>query len=91
MMPDLEFKALEIKFRTGDTLFAFTDGVIDAQNGAGEFFTKDRLLATLEKSFDSTRDLIEAVIKEVYSHISDFTQFDDVTVVAFRRLAANTS
>ena len=40
IFPDLDFIAQKIRLESGNILFVYTDGVIDAQNQNGEFFTK---------------------------------------------------
>jgi serine phosphatase RsbU (regulator of sigma subunit) len=85
LMPDSEYKVLDTQFNPGDILFAFTDGVTEAQNRDGEFFTKERLLSLLSKPADSAEALIDRVINELYNHISDGVQSDDVTMIAVRQ------
>ena len=85
MMPDSEYKVLDTQFRPGDILFAFIDGVTEAQNGNGEFFTKERLFALLSEPVDSAKTLIDRVKLELFNHISDSAQSDDVTMIAVGR------
>jgi serine phosphatase RsbU (regulator of sigma subunit) len=85
LMPNPEYKVQEVSLHPGDILFAFTDGVTDAQNEAGEFFTKARLLAILASHFDSAEALMDRIKIDLYDHISAAGQFDDVTMIAMRR------
>jgi sigma-B regulation protein RsbU (phosphoserine phosphatase) len=85
LMPNPEYKVQEVSLQPGDILFAFTDGVTDAQNEAGEFFTKARLLAILASHFDSAEALMDRIKIDLYDHISAAGQFDDVTMIAMRR------
>lgn len=85
LMPNPEYKVQEASLQPGDILFAFTDGVTDAQNEAGEFFTKARLLAILASHFDSAEALMDRIKIDLYDHISAAGQFDDVTMIAMRR------
>jgi len=43
IMPEWEFKVRSVQLARGDLLFAFTDGVPDAENGAGDYYGKERL------------------------------------------------
>ena len=59
ILSDTEFKAESqlLKTEKGDKLYLYTDGVVDAQNLNGEFFTKDRLLLLLNRNIDSVKVL----------------------------------
>jgi serine phosphatase RsbU (regulator of sigma subunit)/CHASE2 domain-containing sensor protein len=85
MFPDLDFAAKKIQLEPGAILFGYTDGVVDAQNLNGEFFTKDRLLSLLNRNIDSARVLVDHVRKEIEHHTSATEQFDDVTMIAVQR------
>lgn len=85
IMGGMDFVEKSIEFDPGDLLLAFTDGVPDARNEKGEFFTEGRMLALLEKqplSAAATLDLIQSDLKE---HVGEASPFDDVTLLAIRR------
>jgi phosphoserine phosphatase RsbU/P len=42
-MPDASYKNVEIELQDGDRILLYTDGVIEAQNAAGEFFDGERV------------------------------------------------
>ena len=90
--PDLDFKTRAIRLDPGDFLFAYTDGVTDAINEAGEFFTKDRLISQLTQPSDSASAelLLEKVKTRLYGHMEGAEQFDDVTMVLVHRNFNNT-
>ena len=73
----------------GDALFACTDGVVEAMNGAGEHYAAGRLEAQLRMAFDTAP---ETMVRAVKLHIDAFTgdapKSDDVTMLALRRLTA---
>jgi sigma-B regulation protein RsbU (phosphoserine phosphatase) len=85
MMPDSDYKIHVTQFEPGNILFAFTDGVTEAQNKDGEFFSKERLLKLLSEPTDSAESLIDKVKFSLYDHISDSVQSDDVTMIAVRQ------
>ena len=85
MFPDLDFTVKKIQLESGAILFAYTDGVVDAQNLNGEFFTKDRLLSLLNRNIDSAKVLVDYIRKDIERHISTTEQFDDVTMIAVQR------
>lgn len=85
MMPDLDFQVAENQFDQGDMLFAFTDGVTDAENERGELFTRERLLELLSVADESAEALTERVKQHLGNYIAGAAQFDDMTMVAVRR------
>lgn len=83
---DITFDVQQVSLKPGDMLFAFTDGITEARDPNGNFFTKDRLLQLLDQSvFSAVDDLLDFIEKSVQNHIADAAQFDDVTMVAIRR------
>jgi serine phosphatase RsbU (regulator of sigma subunit) len=85
MMPDLDFHVAENQFDQGDMLFAFTDGLTDAENERGELFTRERLLDLLTVADESAAALTERVKQHLGNYIAGAAQFDDMTMVAVRR------
>lgn len=85
MMPDLTFAAQKIRVEPGDILFAYTDGVSDAQSPAGKFFSRDRLLSILDRTNASAQAVIDNIQAEIDHHIGAAEQFDDITMITVRR------
>ena len=85
--PGLDHKTRTIRLEPGDFLFAYTDGVVDANNKSGEFFTKDRLISILTQPSDSAsaKLLLERIKTRLYGHMEGAEQFDDVTMVLVHR------
>lgn len=86
MMPGMDFKIEQIRLAPGDSLFTYTDGVPEAHAPSGEMFSDQRLYALLEKHAESATKTIDQVEKAVRTHISTAPQFDDITMLAIRRL-----
>ena len=86
LMPGMNFTAEMIRLDPGDILFAFTDGVTDAENSGGEQFGKQRLEQLLTEGLSDGSDLLTSVRSAVESHVAnEETQFDDITMVAVTR------
>jgi serine phosphatase RsbU (regulator of sigma subunit) len=85
LYPNLDFKTGTINLEPDDMLLVYTDGVTDAQNTAGETFTKEQLLKTAENSSRTARGLIRKIQTRIDEHILGADQFDDITIVALRR------
>src|SRR5581483_4014506 len=76
------FEEETIQLAPGDIIVAFSDGVPEALNPAGEEFTDDRLLAALHaRSYATPAAALENVLAELKTFCADATQSDDVTVV----------
>jgi serine phosphatase RsbU (regulator of sigma subunit) len=91
LLPDHGFRRREIYLEPGDTLFVFTDGVTEAQSLEQAFFTTERLLGLLASPVTSAADLLDRVETGLRAHIADTDQSDDITMLAVRRAAPNTS
>jgi serine phosphatase RsbU (regulator of sigma subunit) len=85
LFPDVEFGAEKILLTFGDLLFAFTDGVTDAQSETGELYSKEKLQACLAQNLGSAEGLIQQVLQNVEMHIASAKQFDDITMIAVQR------
>ncbi|GAK49363.1 protein serine phosphatase with GAF(S) sensor(S) [Candidatus Moduliflexus flocculans] len=84
---DSTFAVRQATLAPGDTIFAFTDGVTDARDQAGNYFTRERLLALLQRFPNiPSRELLDRMNADVRSYTADAQQFDDITMIAIRRL-----
>ncbi len=80
------FEILETQIHPGDMFFAFTDGVPDCGNPRGEFFGRERLLDSLGRRNGSAPELVADIESELRQYIASSNQFDDITLLAVRRL-----
>ena len=79
------FEEEKLTLSPGDVIVAFSDGVTEAMNPAGEEFTDDRLLACLEAHRGAAPGaLVPALLADVHAFCGDTAQGDDVTVVTVR-------
>lgn len=83
--PNIAYEIGEILMEPGDTLFTYTDGVTEARDAAGRFFTEQRLLARLQDPADSATALVDNVIAALNQHIAGAEPHDDVTMLVVRR------
>jgi putative ABC transport system permease protein len=82
LFPDIEFQAADIELQPGDLLVAFTDGVTEALNAAGEEFGEDRLKEVLRASVGAPADAISKRLADTMRDwIGDAEQHDDLTFV----------
>ena len=85
MMPESKYKAMPVQFEHGDILIGYTDGVTEALSPKKEFYTKGRFFSILEKPAPTASKLIEQIKIDLYNHMDDAPQFDDITMLAVHR------
>ncbi|MEJ2510364.1 MAG: PAS domain S-box protein [Anaerolineales bacterium] len=85
LFPHLLFEVKEINLDPGDILVGFTDGVTDALNKHNQFFTEERLLKSISAPWTSIFSMIFELEVELRKHIGGQDQFDDITLISFRR------
>jgi serine phosphatase RsbU (regulator of sigma subunit) len=83
---DGRFELVETYLSEGDTFFAFTDGVQDCKNPRGEFYGRERLLDILHRNSSSAHELVGTIEAELRQYIGSANQFDDITLLAVKRL-----
>jgi phosphoserine phosphatase RsbU/P len=85
VMEGLEYHSDAIRLAPGDQLLLCTDGVPEACNAEGVFFSDDCLKNVLETgTFASPRALVETVAQEIRDFTGSAPLADDVTVLAVR-------
>jgi hypothetical protein len=76
--PEQRYQAFPVRLNVGDRLTAYTDGLLEARNAAGEIFGFRRLEKLIAAGPDARR-AVEAAVA--------FGQEDDITVLTLTRLA----
>jgi sigma-B regulation protein RsbU (phosphoserine phosphatase) len=85
MFPSASWEEFSIATQPGDSVVFFSDGIVDAQNSAGEMFGNDRLIATVKKhQHKSASRLAESILTDVGRFQGKKDRFDDETVVVLR-------
>jgi sigma-B regulation protein RsbU (phosphoserine phosphatase) len=88
VMEDLPFANAEVRLGPGDALVAYTDGVNEAQNPRGELYGTPRFEAWLRAAAGRpVPELVKSLIAEIDRFEEGAAPADDITVLAFRRLA----
>jgi serine phosphatase RsbU (regulator of sigma subunit) len=85
-MEDLPYKEETMDLKVGQTLFLYTDGVTEAMSPGTELFGLDRLQELLKRKHDFKLDRICSDIEISLSEFQDGQQFDDITVLALKRI-----
>jgi sigma-B regulation protein RsbU (phosphoserine phosphatase) len=82
---DTKFEEQEIELLSGDTLVAFTDGVIEARSTLGEEFGEGRLIEVLFKNAGLPAAEIESrILRAVEDWTAEAEQEDDLTLVIIK-------
>jgi serine phosphatase RsbU (regulator of sigma subunit) len=84
LFPEAIFSSRQTVLQPGETLFAYTDGVVDAKSPDGNTFDLDRLLP-LFKGDHGAADLLEKIYRHLAAFIDEANQFDDITMFAVKR------
>ncbi|WP_317855583.1 PP2C family protein-serine/threonine phosphatase [Chakrabartyella piscis] len=85
-MENVKYRDYEMQLEQGDTLFVYTDGILEAIDKDNQAYGFGRLIDKLNsvKSFS-----LEYILKNVETDINIFAgemqQFDDITMLAFKR------
>ncbi|THE10611.1 serine/threonine-protein phosphatase [Bacillus timonensis] len=84
-LPNQVYQELSIKLEEDDTVFFYTDGIVEAQNKDGEQYKLERLSQILLQNKDQGVGEIE---KRVMNSVKEFTQGvpqkDDITMVLLK-------
>jgi sigma-B regulation protein RsbU (phosphoserine phosphatase) len=86
IVDDASYGIHDVLLGPGDVLFMYTDGVTEARNGEGAFFTEERLRAALDGGGTAdARELAATVLGRVTTFAGDAPQADDIAVLVIRR------
>ena len=89
LLPGVSFEEGRAQMEAGDVLVAFTDGLVEAENPAGEELGDGALAEiVLAHPCASADDLLVALLVEVFRHLGDGKFRDDVTLVVVKREGA---
>lgn len=80
------FKTQETRLEPGESLLVFTDGIPDAKDPQDEFFGHTRLKCILNSPPERSDQLVAQIGAELDAFIGDTDQFDDITILALRRM-----
>ena len=87
VQPKIGFKIRQTRLEPGDILLGYTDGVTEAGAADGTFFTDAGLASLLERPSSTAAELLDRIAESLRVHIGDAEQFDDITLLAIRRIS----
>lgn len=83
---DANLDIRQTSMEPGDIFFGYTDGVTEARMAEGEFFGEKRLLRLIKAGGHSAEGMLKNISAALEAHIGSAEQFDDITMLAIRRL-----
>jgi serine phosphatase RsbU (regulator of sigma subunit) len=83
---EVNFKIQQEYISPGEVILGYTDGVIEARSKQDQFYTKEKLLSLLAEPVIAADSLLYQIASEVTSHVNGTEQYDDITLLAIRRL-----
>lgn len=84
-MEGVPYRMSEFTLEPGDTLFVYTDGVVEANDKDEKLYGDERLLGALNGlSGREAKELCELLLEDVDSFVGEAEQFDDITMLALR-------
>ncbi|MGW3995022.1 PP2C family protein-serine/threonine phosphatase [Amycolatopsis sp. NPDC004772] len=85
MMPGSAYTLGHTSLQRGDTLFLYTDGVVEARDRAGALFGMDRMTAVAARAGTAAEKLLLEMEDTLSRFVSGAEQSDDITMLALHR------
>ncbi len=87
LFPNAEYEEFTLSTQPGDLIVFFSDGIVDAQNAAGDMFGEERLAEVLKSQAQPTAATTAEIILDAVANFQSGTaHFDDETVVILKVL-----
>jgi sigma-B regulation protein RsbU (phosphoserine phosphatase) len=87
MFPDVSYDEIAVATEPGDALVFVSDGILDADNAAGEMYGESRLTNMLCGHREHTAaEIAEAILQDVSRFQEGKERFDDETIIVLRVL-----
>ena len=81
-MKDTKYDKYEAQISSGDRLFLYTDGIVEANNIDNELYGEKRLQEFLNNSVSlNVKDTINEIKKDIDCFVGGNPQFDDITML----------
>jgi serine phosphatase RsbU (regulator of sigma subunit) len=87
LLPEQMFQAESGRLEPGHSLVAFTDGLVEAMNPAGDAFGPERLRDALRLHNSSASQLVQGVVAALRAFTGETEPHDDVTLLAATRVS----
>ncbi|MCE1227906.1 MAG: serine/threonine-protein phosphatase, partial [Firmicutes bacterium] len=86
LLPGAGFSEGHATMEPGDVLLVFTDGLVEAENAAGDDLGDEALIDVVRANPEATADeLLERLLVRAFQHMEDSGFRDDVTLMVVKR------
>jgi sigma-B regulation protein RsbU (phosphoserine phosphatase) len=83
---DSSYQVGTTRLEPGDWLVIFTDGVVEAENAAGEEYDEPKLVRIIDRGAGATpADLLRSLLTDVDLFVGNAPQHDDITCLLLKR------
>jgi serine phosphatase RsbU (regulator of sigma subunit) len=86
---DSEFALGELQLSAGDALLAYTDGLLDLRNAAGDSFGAQRLRDLLKSKAADISGLVAGIVSAADAFSAGAVQYDDITMLGVGMIVAS--
>jgi phosphoserine phosphatase RsbU/P len=87
IVPEAAFYHEVVRLASGDFMLMYTDGVVDTLDPQGNPFGVDKLQTIiLENCNEPAFQLVHALEQALANHVGGLEPFDDITILAVKRL-----
>lgn len=84
IFPEVKFALESTELNSGDTIFIYTDGLVDAMSGSGERFGLERVKRLILENLSSDVRSIASKLKDEVLNFTEGQHRDDLTFVILR-------
>lgn len=83
-MEDMKYEDYELDLNSGDILFVYTDGIVEATDSDGSLWGEKRMIDSLNETSedDPPEEILAHVTASVAEFVGEAPQFDDMTMLA---------
>jgi serine phosphatase RsbU (regulator of sigma subunit) len=88
VFPEATYERGFVTLEPGDSIVFYTDGITEAPNPAGEFFSEERLIALVQESREATAEgMHDLILERVREFQEGLSPDDDLTLILLKRSA----
>jgi phosphoserine phosphatase RsbU/P len=86
VLPESAYEVGKTRLDPGDWLIIFTDGVVEAENAAGEDYDEPRLVRLIDRGAGATPpEMLRSLFTDVDQFVGNAPQHDDITCLLLKR------
>jgi len=83
IFPGQTFETGRTRLQPGQTLLGYSDGIVEAENAAQEFYTEEKMAEFIATCAGDTPEQIVSKLKaDVATFVAGADQSDDMTIIA---------